>query len=101
MSTLKLRISKLPTTETSLTNKVYLNQHDLDAALTRFFKIGIFLPSLFSYVRVITGPAHNYIFSFANHNGIQPGEIGFSLPQRRWTNVGLEQIVQVFLFLLN
>uniref|UniRef100_A0A915MDW3 Vesicle-fusing ATPase n=2 Tax=Meloidogyne incognita group TaxID=654580 RepID=A0A915MDW3_MELJA len=82
MSTLKLRISKLPTTETSLTNKVYLNQSDLDAALT-------------SYVRVITGPAHNYIFSFANHNGIQPGEIGFSLPQRRWTNVGLEQIVQV------
>jgi len=51
-----------------------------------------------SYVRVITGPAHNYIFSFANHNGIQPGEIGFSLPQRRWTNVGLEQIVQVFYF---
>jgi len=47
MSTLKLRISKLPTTETSLTNKVYLNQSDLDAALTRFLKIGIFLPSLY------------------------------------------------------
>ncbi|KAF7629298.1 hypothetical protein Mgra_00009193 [Meloidogyne graminicola] len=82
MSTVKLRISKTPTNETSLTNKVYVNQHDLDASLT-------------TYVRVVTGPAHFYTFSLANHSKMQPGEIGFSLPQRRWTSVSLDHVVQV------
>jgi vesicle-fusing ATPase len=85
MNSIKLHISKLPTTEASLTNKVYVSQRDLDASLT-------------NYVKVITGPAHHYHFSVANHVGIKPGEIGFSLPQRRWTNVSLEQEVQVFNF---
>jgi hypothetical protein len=35
MNATRLRVSKLPTTEASLTNKVYINQRDLDASLTR------------------------------------------------------------------
>uniref|UniRef100_A0A183BKN5 Vesicle-fusing ATPase n=1 Tax=Globodera pallida TaxID=36090 RepID=A0A183BKN5_GLOPA len=47
------------------------------------------------YIKVVTGPAHHYYFSLANHAGITNGEIGFSLPQRKWTNVTLGQEVQI------
>uniref|UniRef100_A0A914HCC2 Vesicle-fusing ATPase n=1 Tax=Globodera rostochiensis TaxID=31243 RepID=A0A914HCC2_GLORO len=79
---IRLKASKLPTTEASLTNKVYVNAGDLDANLT-------------NYIKVVTGPAHHYYFSLANHAGITNGEIGFSLPQRKWTNVTLGQEVQI------
>ncbi|KAL3090336.1 hypothetical protein niasHS_006788 [Heterodera schachtii] len=79
---IRLKVSKLPTTEASLTNKIYVNASIFDASMT-------------NYVKVVTGPAHHYYFSLANHAGIENGEIGFSLPQRKWTNVTLGQEVQV------
>ncbi|KAL3073578.1 hypothetical protein niasHS_017145 [Heterodera schachtii] len=82
-SILLLKVTRLPSPAESLTNKVYVNDSDIDANLTK-------------YVKVLTGgPAHHYHFSVANHAQVGKGEIGFSMPQRKWTKVEVGREVQI------
>jgi len=50
----------------------------------------------FRHVKVVTGPAHHYLFSIANHPGVAAGEIAFSAPQRSWAQISLDTTVSVF-----
>ncbi|KAH7727517.1 ATPase [Aphelenchoides avenae] len=77
-----LKVSKIPTDELATSNRLVVNQADFNAAQIK-------------YVQVITGPAHRYLFSIANHPGVEPGKIAFALPQRRQTQLSLDQQVTV------
>lgn len=61
-----------------------------------FFKFKYSFDSLFfRYIQVTVGPAHRYLFSSITHPDMSLGQIGFSVPQRRWANISLLQEVEV------
>lgn len=46
-------------------------------------------------MRVHTGGGQNFIFSIKSHPSIQRYTVGFSLPQRKWAVLSLNQEIQV------
>ncbi|KAI6225894.1 Vesicle-fusing ATPase [Aphelenchoides besseyi] len=78
-----LKVCKLSSDQLGATNRVYVNAADINERQVR-------------HIEVITGPARHYYFTLGNDDPtIKPGEIGFSLYQRRWAMLSLEQVVQV------
>lgn len=73
-------VTKCPTDELSLTNCAIVN--DLD------------FPSDTKHVRVNTG-AGKYVFSIKSHPSVPQNSIGFSLPQRKWAVLSLNQEIGV------
>uniref|UniRef100_A0A915EHE6 Vesicle-fusing ATPase n=1 Tax=Ditylenchus dipsaci TaxID=166011 RepID=A0A915EHE6_9BILA len=90
MAQLRLRVTKMPTDELTYSNRAVVNARDLDA-------------NTIKHIQVITGPAHRFLFSIKNHADVKPGEIAFSMPQRKWTGLSLsgEVHVQPFAFSVN
>uniref|UniRef100_A0A4W4GFT9 Vesicle-fusing ATPase n=1 Tax=Electrophorus electricus TaxID=8005 RepID=A0A4W4GFT9_ELEEL len=72
--------ARCPTDELSLTNCVVTNEKD--------FKSG-------QHVTVRTTPTHAYVFTVKTHNSVVPSTIAFSLPQRKWAGLSLNQDVEV------
>ncbi|KAK1794202.1 hypothetical protein P4O66_011098 [Electrophorus voltai] len=75
-----MQAARCPTDELSLTNCVVTNEKD--------FKSG-------QHVTVRTTPTHAYVFTVKTHNSVVPGTIAFSLPQRKWAGLSLNQDVEV------
>ncbi|XP_019879561.1 vesicle-fusing ATPase 1-like [Aethina tumida] len=76
------RVTKCPTDELSLTNCAIVNDHDFPSA---------------KHIEVNTGAGYgsSFVFSIKSHPSIPRANIGFSLPQRKWAVLSLNQDITV------
>uniref|UniRef100_A0A5S6QQ51 Vesicle-fusing ATPase n=1 Tax=Trichuris muris TaxID=70415 RepID=A0A5S6QQ51_TRIMR len=82
MAPKRMRTTKMVTEEMALTNCAFVNAADFPADRIR-------------HVEIKTGPAHRFVFSILNHPSISVGAIAFSMPQRRWAQLSLDQEIEV------
>ncbi|XP_018331362.1 vesicle-fusing ATPase 1 [Agrilus planipennis] len=75
------RATKCPTEELSLSNCAAVSPGDF--------------PSDCSHILVNTGGNQNYVFSIQRHPDLSRGYIGFSLPQRKWAVLSIDQELDV------
>lgn len=71
---------KCPTDELSLTNCAIVNKNDFVSGSGEV-----------KHICVHTGGGRKYIFSVRPHGLMPPRNIGFSLPQRKWAVLSLDQ----------
>lgn len=76
-------MARCPTDELSLTNCVVANEKD--------FKSG-------QHVMIRTTPTHKYVFTVRTYQSVVPGTLAFSLPQRKWASLSLNQDVEVNIY---
>ncbi|KDR16531.1 Vesicle-fusing ATPase 1, partial [Zootermopsis nevadensis] len=69
----RMKASRCPTDELSLTNCAVVNQGDF--------------PDDVKHVEVSTGPSQHYVFTVRFHSEVPRGTVGFSLPQRKWATL--------------
>lgn len=82
---MRMKAGKCPNEMLSLTNKVILNPRDVDNLQGA------------QHILVASGPAENqqHIFSVAPNDQMLAGYVGFSLPQRKWASVDVNQDIEV------
>ncbi|XP_024943751.1 vesicle-fusing ATPase 1 isoform X2 [Cephus cinctus] len=76
-----MRASKCPTDELSLSNCAVINRDDF--------------PDDVKHIEVTTGPNQHFVFTVKAHPDIARGSVGFSLPQRKWAMLSLNQDIEV------
>ncbi|XP_074031518.1 vesicle-fusing ATPase 1 [Leptinotarsa decemlineata] len=74
------KVAKCPTDELSLTNCAVINDNDFPSA---------------KHIRVHTGGGQDFVFSVKSHSGVSRYHVGFSLPQRKWAVLSLNQEINV------
>ncbi|CDW51902.1 CDC48 N and AAA and CDC48 2 domain containing pro tein [Trichuris trichiura] len=79
-----MRTTKVGTEEMALTNCAFVNAADFAADRIQL-----------THVEIKTGPAHRFVFSILNHPSVSVGTIAFSMPQRRWAQLSLDQEIEV------
>eukprot|EP00088_Acartia_fossae_P024631 TRINITY_DN25545_c0_g1_i2.p1 TRINITY_DN25545_c0_g1~~TRINITY_DN25545_c0_g1_i2.p1 ORF type:complete len:745 (-),score=173.11 TRINITY_DN25545_c0_g1_i2:453-2687(-) len=86
MSARGMKVVKCPEMH-SRTNRAVVNGHDWDPVST-------------PHLEVVTSPGHSFIFSIVADAGLNPGEMGFSMPQRKWAmlSIGQEVAVKPYIF---
>uniref|UniRef100_A0A672NX56 Vesicle-fusing ATPase n=1 Tax=Sinocyclocheilus grahami TaxID=75366 RepID=A0A672NX56_SINGR len=75
-----MQAARCPTDELSLTNCVVASEKD--------FKSG----------HIKTTPTQKFVFTVKTHSSVVPGTIAFSLPQRKWAGLSLNQDVEVSVY---
>uniref|UniRef100_H3AHS8 Vesicle-fusing ATPase n=1 Tax=Latimeria chalumnae TaxID=7897 RepID=H3AHS8_LATCH len=78
-----MQAARCPTDELSLTNCAVVNEKDFQSG---------------QHVVVRTSPTHKYVFTLRTHSSVLPGSIAFSLPQRKWAGLSIQQEVEVSLY---
>ena len=78
-----MQAARCPTDELSLTNCAVVNDTDFPSG---------------QHVVVKTSPNHKYIFTLRTHPSVVPGNIAFSLPQRKWAGLSIGQEIDVSLY---
>uniref|UniRef100_A0A672NV43 Vesicle-fusing ATPase n=1 Tax=Sinocyclocheilus grahami TaxID=75366 RepID=A0A672NV43_SINGR len=79
---LLMQAARCPTDELSLTNCVVASEKD--------FKSG--------QLSIKTTPTQKFVFTVKTHSSVVPGTIAFSLPQRKWAGLSLNQDVEVSVY---
>ncbi|CAH1249305.1 vesicle-fusing ATPase-like [Branchiostoma lanceolatum] len=77
-----MKAARCPTDELSLSNCAVVNDKEFDVEKIR-------------HVAVRTGPTDKFIFTLKSHSSVVPGTIAFSLIQRKWASLSLNQEVEV------
>lgn len=77
----RMKAGRCPTDELSLTNCAVANKDDFADDV--------------KHIEVSTGPGQHYVFTVRYHPDIPRGTIGFSLPQRKWAVLSLNQDIEV------
>ncbi|XP_043109251.1 N-ethylmaleimide-sensitive factor b [Puntigrus tetrazona] len=80
-----MQVARCPTDELSLTNCVVASEKD--------FKSGQHLT-----IKPTASSFQKFVFTVKTHPGVLPGTIAFSLPQRKWAGLSLNQDVEVSLY---
>ncbi|KRT81863.1 AAA protein, partial [Oryctes borbonicus] len=75
------KATKCPTEELSISNCAIVNETDF--------------PQDVKFIDIHTGGGQHYIFSIKSHTDIPKKQIGFSLPQRKWAVLSLNQEIDV------
>ncbi|XP_073438447.1 vesicle-fusing ATPase isoform X4 [Dendrobates tinctorius] len=83
MAARTMQAARCPTDELSLTNCAVVNEKDFQSG---------------QHVVVRTSPNHRYIFTVKTHHTVLPGNIAFSLPQRKWAGLSIGQDVEVVVY---
>ncbi|RXN05693.1 vesicle-fusing ATPase-like protein [Labeo rohita] len=78
-----MQAAKCPTDELSLTNCVVASEKD--------FKSG-------QHLTIKTTPTQKFVFTVKTHPSVVSGTIAFSLPQRKWAGISLNQDVEVSVY---
>ncbi|PFX29475.1 Vesicle-fusing ATPase [Stylophora pistillata] len=78
----QMKVIKCPSDKLSLTNCLVVNEND-------------FSPERVKHVEVRTNALQGYIFTIKVSEGVPQGSVGFSLVQRKWTNVALNSVIDV------
>ncbi|KAJ8918795.1 hypothetical protein NQ315_011079 [Exocentrus adspersus] len=74
------KVTKCPTDDLSLSNCAVVNEGDFPSA---------------KHIKVHTGGGQNFVFSIKSHPTIPKYNVGFSLPQRKWAVLSLNQDITV------
>lgn len=77
----RLKATKCPTDELSLTNKAIVNVNDF--------------PDEIKYADISTGPGQHFIFALEKTSEVPRGHVGFSLVQRKWATLSINQDIDV------
>lgn len=56
-----------------------------------FYVMGVF----YRYIRVSTGPGHHFVFAVIRTHEMPKNNIGFSLVQRKWAAISVNQDIDV------
>lgn len=81
MSAMRMKAGKCPTDELSLTNCAVVSPKDFNDQT--------------KHVEVRTGPGMNFVFSIKIHPEVPQGSVGFSLLQRKWATLSLNQDIEL------
>ncbi|XP_018392194.1 PREDICTED: vesicle-fusing ATPase 1-like [Cyphomyrmex costatus] len=81
MSKMRMKAVRCPTDELSLSNCAIINADDF--------------PDDVRHVEVTTAPNYHFVFTVRTHHEIPRGTVGFSLPQRKWATLSLNQEIEV------
>lgn len=81
MAQVRMRAGRCPTDELSLSNCAITNKDDFMSDV--------------KHIEVTTGPSQHFVFTIRSHHEVPPGTIGFSLPQRKWASLSLNQEINV------
>ncbi|KAF7987816.1 hypothetical protein HCN44_003679 [Aphidius gifuensis] len=81
MAGVRMKAVKCPTDELSLTNCAVLNPNDF--------------PENVKHIEVTTGPNQHFVFTVKTTQEVRSGTAGFSLPQRKWASLSLNQDIDV------
>uniref|UniRef100_A0A0N5AV97 Vesicle-fusing ATPase n=1 Tax=Syphacia muris TaxID=451379 RepID=A0A0N5AV97_9BILA len=84
---MRLRVNKCPTDDLATTNCAVLNAAVVDAKRTK--------NNTFRHILVKTDISHQYVFTIRNYPSLRNDEIAFSIPQRKWATLSLDQEVEV------
>lgn len=49
----------------------------------------------YRHIEVTTAPNYHFVFTVRTHHEIPRGTVGFSLPQRKWATLSLNQEIEV------
>ncbi|KFM67260.1 Vesicle-fusing ATPase 1, partial [Stegodyphus mimosarum] len=82
MSAQVLKVAKCPTEALSFTNCAIVNENDFPLDKVR-------------HVEVTTSTNHKYVFTLKSYPGFPSGQMGFSLPMRKWAELSLNQTLEV------
>ncbi|KAH8402747.1 hypothetical protein KR215_009847, partial [Drosophila sulfurigaster] len=77
----RMKAIKCPTDEQSLTNKAIVNSADFTEEV--------------KYVDISPGPGQHYIFALEKISDLPRGHVGFSLVQRKWATLSINQEIDV------
>ncbi|KAI8127984.1 vesicle-fusing ATPase 1 [Lucilia cuprina] len=77
----RMRATKCPTDELSLTNKAIVNINDF--------------PEDIKYADISPGPGQHYIFALERTAEVPRGHVGFSLVQRKWATLSINQEIDI------
>ncbi|XP_044272166.1 vesicle-fusing ATPase 1-like [Tribolium madens] len=75
------KVVKCPSDELSLTNCAVVNDADFSQST--------------EHIEVITGGVKKYIFSIKKDPRVHRNEVGFSLPQRKWATLSINEDIEV------
>ncbi|CAK9831689.1 Vesicle-fusing ATPase 1 [Anthophora retusa] len=78
---MKMKAVRCPTDELSISNCAIINPDDF--------------PDDVSHIEVTTAPNHHFVFTIKRHHEVPRGTVGFSLPQRKWATLSLNQEIEV------
>uniref|UniRef100_A0A1B6C6V7 Vesicle-fusing ATPase n=1 Tax=Clastoptera arizonana TaxID=38151 RepID=A0A1B6C6V7_9HEMI len=81
MTVMRMKAGRCPTDELSLSNCAVANKDDFADDV--------------KHIEVSTGPGQHFIFTIKYHPDVPRGCIGFSLPQRKWATLSLNQDIEV------
>lgn len=103
-----MKASKCPTDELSLMNRAIVNvsdflhddKYDVLTMMTMlslvFESTFIYMSNFYSrYIDVCTGPGQHFIFAIERSPEVPPRAIGFSLLQRKWATLSINQDIDV------
>ncbi|XP_038048749.1 vesicle-fusing ATPase-like isoform X1 [Patiria miniata] len=76
-----MKAARCPTDELSTSNCAIISPGDFDEKT--------------KHIEVKTSPSSRFIFSVKDHPSIQRGTVGFSLPQRKWAVLSINQDIEV------
>uniref|UniRef100_T1IP97 Vesicle-fusing ATPase n=1 Tax=Strigamia maritima TaxID=126957 RepID=T1IP97_STRMM len=82
MASVRMRTARCPTDELSLTNCVVVSEAD-------------FPTDQIKHIEVQVNPSKRYVFTCKSHHTNLPGTVAFSLPQRKWAALNLNQEIDV------
>jgi len=77
-----MKVSKCPSDVLTMTNRAIVSPQDFDTKVT-------------PHLDVRTGPGQHFIFSIQADGKATPGTVAFSLPQRKWAVLSLNQEIDV------
>lgn len=78
---MRMKAVRCPTDELSITNCAIINPDDF--------------PDDIRHIEVTTAPNHHFVFTVRQHHEVPRGSVGFSLPQRKWATLSLNQEIEV------
>lgn len=76
-----MKAVKCPSDELSLTNKCIVNSSDF--------------PEEIEYIEVSTGPGQHFVFAVKRSPDVPRMAIGFSMPQRKWASLSINQDIEI------
>jgi len=82
MSARRMKVSKCPSDVLTMTNRAIVNPGDFDKKST-------------PHIDVRTGPGQHFVFTIECDGKVSQGTVAFSLPQRKWATLSLNQDIDV------
>jgi len=83
-----MKVSKCPSDILTMTNRAIVSPQDFDAKST-------------PHIDVRTGPGQHFVFSIQADAKVTQGTVAFSLPQRKWAVLSLNQEIEVTPYTFN